>query len=346
MPHFHTTAVFEAQGTSLDAAERASAVLFQSLRHNRVHYYEHDVSAGGGPYASSKMLYFSVIAEFDVEAGTEDKAGEMVEEVLETLATDEVQLIAFGLLQGERRAARSATEPPPVRIEPRVEPRVEVVVEETPEVEIPAQAAPIEAVESVEVAESAEPAVAEERRTKKRSPRGRGRKRKDETEAETSSARNVEEEEPRGEEAADSNEVAPARTEEAAPVEEAALVIVRPPVIAGIEGIESKPLEVIALTPAEDAPPPLPPPRSSTAMRVKSTLSFRAAELGLPTNGFGFHDKEELLTRAVAEVRTRHPELPSDLAPEHAVVVQPWGEVILTLTWEYDVPVPSAAEAE
>lgn len=333
MPHFHTTAVFEAQGTSLDAADRTSAALFKSLRHNRVHYYEHDVSAGVGPYASSKTLYFSVIAEFDVEAGTEDKAGETAEEVLETLATDDVQLIAFGLVQGERRAARAATEPLP--------PREEVAVAPEPEVELQVRAEPAEVVESTELAE------AEDRRGKKRGSRGRGRKRKDEPETENASARSAEEEEPSQDEAAHIVEVVPLRTEKAEPAEETAPVIVRStPVIAGIEGIETKPLEVIALVPAEDEPPSLPPSRSSAAMRVKLALSFRAAELGLPTNGFGFHNKEELLARAIAEARTRHPELPLDLAPEHAIVVQPWGEVMLTLTWEYDVPVPSAVEVE
>ncbi|MBI3249400.1 MAG: hypothetical protein HYZ50_23100 [Deltaproteobacteria bacterium] len=306
--------------------------LFKSLRHNRVHYYEHDVSAGVGPYASSKTLYFSVIAEFDVEAGTEDDAGETAEDVLETLATDDVQLIAFGLVQGERRA-RPATEPPP--------PRKEVAVALEPEVEPPVQA---ESAEPVALAESAEPAEAEDRRGKKRGSRGRGRKRKDESETESIAARNIEEAEPSRNEEAQVAEVAPRRIEEAETAEETAPVIVRPaPVIAGIEGIETTPLVVMPLL-VEDESPPLPPPRSSTAMRVKLALSFRAAELGLPANGFGFHDREELLSRGIAEARTRHPELPPDVAPEHAVVVQPWGEVMLTLTWEYDVPVPSAAE--
>src|ERR1700747_3126625 len=103
MPYFHATAVFEARGTSLEEADRLAASFFKSLRHNRIRYYEHDVTAGSGPYPSSKNLYFSIIAEFDVDAYNEDRAGELTDEILDTLATDEVQFIAFGLTQGEQR---------------------------------------------------------------------------------------------------------------------------------------------------------------------------------------------------------------------------------------------------
>ena len=48
---------------------------------------------------------------------------------------------------------------------------------------------------------------------------------------------------------------------------------------------------------------------------------------------------------ATAEARRRHPELPADLTPESEVVSQPWGDTVLTLTWHYDVPVPSAVDA-
>ena len=73
-------------------------------------------------------------------------------------------------------------------------------------------------------------------------------------------------------------------------------------------------------------------------------MSFRASEFGLLANGASSLDQDEFLARAIAESRTRHPELPAEIAPTHEIIVQPWGEVILTLTWAYDVPVPSAAE--
>ena len=88
--------------------------------------------------------------------------------------------------------------------------------------------------------------------------------------------------------------------------------------------------------------PPEPPPRSSAFMRVTLTMSFRAVELGVQANGDGALDQDEFLARAIAEARSRHPEVPADATPTHEVVAQPWGETVLTLTWAYDVPVPSA----
>src|SRR5215831_1704101 len=163
MPYFHATAVFEARGTSLEDADRAAASLFKSLRHNRIHYYEHDVTAGAGPYPSSKSLYFSVIAEFDVDAYNEDRAGEMTDEILETLATDEVQFIAFGLTQGEQRVR-------PAERTPQEEP--------TPEKKQETRA---------------ENGETEGRKGKKRSSRSRSRKRKDDQEVESGSEEQAEE---------------------------------------------------------------------------------------------------------------------------------------------------------
>ena len=103
MPYFHATAVFEVNGTSLEDADRSAGVLFRSFRHHRIHFHEYDVTAGAAVSPSARMLHFSVIAEFDVDAGSEERAGEMTEEALEDFATDEVQYIAFGLTQGEQR---------------------------------------------------------------------------------------------------------------------------------------------------------------------------------------------------------------------------------------------------
>jgi hypothetical protein len=314
MPHFHATAVFEAKGTSLEEVDRTAASVFRSLHYNRIHYYEHDVTAGGGPYPSSKTLYFSVIAEFDVDAGTEDKAGELAADALESLATDDVQFIAFGLTQGEQRV-RPAERAPREEAEP--ERRQEARVEE---------------------------GETEERKGKKRGSRGRGRKRKGEREGEAVYDEGV--------------ESAPVQAAEAGEPEiEAAEEAMTPAASAVVERpLVETPLEVLttSIDKVEPETRPItyyiepeevsPPPRSSEAMHVTVAVSFRASELGFQPNGSGSIDREELLSRAVAEARSRHPELPTDVAPTHEVVIQPWGEVVLTLMWAYDVPVPSATE--
>lgn len=311
MTYFHATAVFEARGTSLEEADRVATAVFKSLRHNRIHYHEHDVTAGGGPYAPSKTLYFSVIAEFDVDVGVEDRAGELADEVFEDLATDDVEFIAFGLTQGEQRVR-------PTERAPREE------------------AAPERQREA-----RAEDGEVDNRKDKKRGPRSRGgRKRKGDREEGT-----AREERP---------EAVPAPPDEVKAAEpEFAERIAAPEVSEGESKpyesatprriIEEQPLEVQVVDLEEVIPHP-PPPRSSEAMRITLALSFRASEFGLQPNGSGAVDREEFLTRALTEARTRHPELPPDLAPVHEVIVQPWGETILTLTWQYDVPVPSASE--
>jgi len=310
MPYFHATAVFEAEGTSLDDADRKTGALFKSLHHNRIHYYEHDVTAGVGS-SSSRALYFSVIAEFDVEAGTEDRAGELTDEILEHLATDEIQFIAFGLTQGEQRVQ------PAERVEQ----------------EKPTTSSSQEAGE--------EGAEGEERKGRKRAPRGRGRKRKSEKEAEIGSEESVEVQAPTAETstgvAEQSERVMLVREDrvERETIEPEVSVTVSPE---PQEELVTEPLEMV-----EEEPLP-PPPRSSSAMRVTLTISFRAAELGLQPNGDGSLDREEFLSRAISEARVRHPELPPEVSPTHEVVVQPWGETILTLTWAYEVPVPSASE--
>jgi len=313
MPYFHATAVFEVNGTSLEDADRTAGALFKTLRHPRIHYYEHDVTAGADTSSASRSLYFSVIAEFDVDAGSEERAGEMTEEALEMLSSDEVQYIAFGLTPGEQRVRPA---------------------------ERPARG---EGESGQPQAARAESGEDEERKGKKRSPRGRGRKRKDEQETES-----VREE--AAEETAVVAEVTDFSQERTEQVEQAAPARERSVAVASVDtsmvATEGPALAGQALQQAEvkEEVPPVPPPRSSAVMRVTLALSFRAVELGLQANGDGAPDQEEFLSRAIAEARSRHPELPVDAAPTHEVVVQPWGEVILTLKWEYDVPVPSASE--
>ena len=90
--------------------------------------------------------------------------------------------------------------------------------------------------------------------------------------------------------------------------------------------------------------PAMPPPRSSAAMRVTLTVTLHASELALPTNGSALPEREELISLATAEARRRHPELPTEVAPECEVVFLPWGDTLLKLTWHYAVPVPSSAD--
>jgi hypothetical protein len=309
MPYFHATAVFEVNGTSLEDADRTADALFRSFRHRRVHYHEHDVTAGAAASPSSRALHFSVIAEFDVDAGSEERAGEMTEEALEALATDEVQFIAFGLTQGEQRV-RPAERPEREEAESGRQPEAR-----------------------------REGGEDEDRKGKKRSPRGRGRRRKNERETERAY-----------EETAEVTALAPEpgdflqeRTEQEIPAREEYVEAVTE---AAVPLTESLPQAEPAPTQVEvkEEAPSIPPPRSSALMRVTLTMSFRARELGFQANGVGSLDQEEFLSRAIAEARARHPELPVEAAPTHEIAVRPWGESVLTLTWAYDVPVPSASE--
>ncbi|MGH8005660.1 MAG: hypothetical protein ACREQ3_01475, partial [Candidatus Binatia bacterium] len=103
MPHFHATAVFEARGSSPEETDQRAATLFKTLRHPRVLYYEHDTSGGLGPYPPAKARYFTVIADFDVEAQGEERAADMVEEVLDAFSPDDMQYLTHGLTPGEQR---------------------------------------------------------------------------------------------------------------------------------------------------------------------------------------------------------------------------------------------------
>ncbi|MGE0682614.1 MAG: hypothetical protein AB7P69_17150 [Candidatus Binatia bacterium] len=315
MPYFHATAVFEVNGTSLEDADRTAGALFRSFRHRRVHYYEHDVTAGAAASPSSRVLHFSAIAEFDADAGSEERAGEMTEEALEALATDEVQFIAFGLTQGE----------------PRVRPT------ERPERE------EVEAGRQQEEARG-EGEEDEERKGRKRSPRGRGRRRKNEREPERVHEEETAETATLAPEPSDSfqekaEQGTPVREERVEEVTEVAAPIAAP-IVESLSQAGPTPTQVEV----REEVPVVPPPRSSASMRVTLTMSFRARELGFQTNGDGSLDQDEFLSRAIAEARARHPELPAETAPTHEIAVRPWGESVLTLTWAYDVPVPSASE--
>jgi len=79
-------------------------------------------------------------------------------------------------------------------------------------------------------------------------------------------------------------------------------------------------------------------------MRVTLKVNFRATELVRSTSGPPLPDQGELISLAIGEARRRHPELPANVAPEATASPLPAGDQLLTLTWHYDAPVPSASE--
>lgn len=311
MAYFHITAVFETRGASQAEAERVAAAAFPLLRHPRMQYYEHDTSGGLGPYPPGQSLYFTTMAEFDVEAYTEEKAVELAEDLLDRFSTEDLQYLGHGIIPGNQR----------VQPEDRRSAREE---------------------ESRGAAESDEgQGDREERGSKSRRPqRGRGRGRK--------SGRRDTESEMRAEEqtadtAGETANVAP----ESAPVdltpEAREPDPVRPPrarVVRNEPAPVTSPVEVEEVIPS---PPPPPPPRSSAAMRVTLTVNLRASEVTQSYDQGGSGD-DDLITLAVTEARRRHPELPTDVAPDSALSSLPAGDRLILLTWHYQSPVASAAE--
>lgn len=311
MAHFHITAVFETRGPSQEEAERVAAAAFPLLRHPRVHYFEHDTSGGLGPYPPSRSLYFTTIAEFDVEAYTEEKAVELAEDLLDRFSTEDIQYLGHGILLGERRV-----QPEDRRSAREEEPRSEEEADE-------------------------EHGDREERGSKgRRLQRGRGRGRKP---GRRDSEREVRAEEQTGDAVEETVNLAP----------ESALVDIthedrepaaEPPPRARV--VREEPVPVVSpIEVEEEVPPPPPPPRSSAAMRVTLIVSLRASEVTQSSEQSGSGD-EELIALAVAEARRRHPELPTDIAPESVTASLPAGDRLISLTWHYQSPVPSAAELE
>jgi|GEM_PF-3208054 len=307
MAHFHITAVFETRGASQAEAERVAAAVLPLLRHPRMHYYEHDTSGGLGPYPPGQSLYFTTMAEFDVEAYTEEKAVELAEDLLDRLSTEDIQYLGHGIIPGN----------------PRVQPEDRRSAREE------------------EREPAAEPDEGQdgrgERGGKGRRPqRGRGRKlgRRD-TESEMSAEGQTPE--PARETA---NEVPDSVSVDLTP--EAKEPAPAPPPRARV--VRDEPVPVVSPVEMEEAIPP-PPPRSSAAMRVTLTVTLRASEVA-QSQDHTAPTGEELIALAIAEARRRHPELPAEIAPDSATSSLPAGDRLISLTWHYQSPVPSAAEAE
>lgn len=277
MPYFHAVALFECRGPSLQEMDRTAASLLASVSHRRLRYVEHEtVPAAAGPDGS--LPHFTVFADFDVEAHSEEKAAELVDEVLDAVSSDALQYFSHGLVSGEQRVRRSR-------------PAAEDDEQET-------NGAPRGG-----------------RSGRRRGGRGRGRGSRAETPA-----------------------VSPTAPQDL-PADGGAEQDNPPLAAADDSAIEEIPVDA----PPEEIPvepePSRPPSRSSASMQVKTTVTLRASEL--PASG----DADELIALATTEARRQHPDLPGD-APESDVSLLPWGETVLTLSWSYDLPVPSAHSSD
>ena len=251
MLHFFATAVFEVRAPSREAADRAATAVFQELRHPHVRYREHNISGSLGPVHPRKDLFFTVIGDFDVDAPTEDKASNMVEETLDALSTDAVQYLTHGLVEGEQRGRveKEGREERPARR--KVERKEEHTVEAPPKEK--------EVVEAAAEEGAKEPFIP--------SPK-----------------------------------------------------TVPPPVV----------------------PEPVHPPLFSP-MRVTVTVTLQASELAPSPEGDTSLDEEVLAARAMEEARQRYPEIPAHLSPQCSFSPAFAGERLITLTWEYEVPLPSSS---
>ena len=307
MAHFHITAVFETKGASQAEAERVAAAAFPGLRHPRLHYYEHETSGGLGPYAPSRSLYFTTIVELDAEAYTEEKAVEMAEDILDRFSTDEIQYLGHGITPGNQRVK------PEDRKTREEERRTSTALdEETDERE-------------------------EQRGKGRRSSRGRGRGRKTGRREKESSVDTEERTTETGREAGGEIPVSASSDENLAARESSPLV--QPPVRTARETAVPPVSPIVE----EPAPPPSPPPRSSAVMQVTLTVDIRASEVAQSHDHVATVD-DELIMLAAAEARRRHPELPTDVTPDSATSALPGGDRLISLTWRYQSPVPSAAE--
>lgn len=310
MPYFHAVALFEGRGSSLEETDRAVASLLTSVAHRRLRYFEHETVPGAAGLAGS-LPHFTVFADFDVEAYTEEKAADLVDEVLDAVSTDDLQYFSHGLVSGEQRVrpSRRATEGEEREADGEQRVRRSQRAAEDDEQE-------------------ADGALRSGRGGRRRGTRGRGRGSAAEVPA-VSPAAPPDPPDPPADDT-DDQDSAPSPV---ATVDDISLDEI--PVDAPPEEISVEP-EV----------PPSPPSRSSASMQVKTAVTLRASELELPANGDAAPNPDELIALATTEARRRHPDLPGDTAPESDVASLPWGETVLTLTWSYDVPVPSARDSD
>ena len=306
MPYFHAIALFEARGSSLEEMDRAALSLLTSLSHQRVRYYEHETIGGIGPHGPiGTALHFTIFADFDVEAQTEERAAELVEDILDALSTDDIQYFAHGLALGEQRVLHARQ-----------------TSSET----------------GREAERETHPERGGRRGGRRRGARGRGKGGGGAQEIEAASVETIQDISPRPPEGEPAE--VPVAAQAATPS-----VSTREDETAGGD-VEERELSLPPVEAVELDTPPVPPPRSSPSMHVTLTVTLHASELVRPTNGSASLDQEELIVLATTEARRRYPELPAHIAPEPVLAPLPWGDTVLTLTWHYDVPVPSAGDRE
>ncbi len=329
MPYFHAVALFEGQGSSFDETDQAVASLLASISHGRLRYYEHETTEG--PSSDRTAAYFVIFADFDVEAHTEEKAADLVDEVLDAVSTDDIQYFSHGLLPGEQRvrSARRAS------------------AQEDQE-------------DQNDQNDQNDQDEGRGRRSsrggRRRGTRGRGRGQTDEiasavtdetlpdaAEAETVPPVDAPHTDPLADEAAPTED--PIVTEQSDEQNELDAHASQDRQLDQVDQDEPTGLIEIPLELDLDLPA-VPPVRSSSAMQTKTSVTLRASELGLSPNKDTLPGEEELIALATTEARRRHPELPADTAPEAEITTFPWGDAVLTLTWSYDVPVPSAEDGE
>lgn len=308
MPYFHATAVFEVRSFSAEEVERRAATLFAAANNQHIHHYEHDTNEEAEPSSPSGARYFTLVADFDVEAQSEEHASDLIEQGFDALTLDNLQYVAHGLTEGEQRVYG---EPTRTREETR----------------FPQQDA------------DKAPPPPEERGDRRRRSRGRRRGRSTEQESRATGTREARAEpsavpdqslqEPTG---------VPAEAHRTGPTRES---------VDSETHTQTVPVEssTTAIWETHEQEQPLSPPRSSSLMRVTLSVALRASELSVPTNGSSLPHGSELVALATAEARRRHPDLPDNIAPRSETTLLPWGDTMLTLTWHYDVPVPSASEA-
>ena len=356
MPDFHVLAVFEASGSSPDEIQETVATLFDSLSHQRVRYYEHELSEGSSaPASSGGRHYYMVFADFDVDAYTEDKAMDFAGDALDYISTEACQFLVLGIVPGKQRVQPKREEARQSdqderggrRRSPRGRGRGRLESQER-------EAIPADPVREASEAARDEPADQDERGGRRRGPRGRGRG--------------------RGRQENQEREVIPADPAPGDPVLETPEAALSEPAYqdgpasqdepvsrtnavplpeSDVSSLEMEPSSVDAASgQAEQAgheeegasSKPPPPSRSSGSMRVTVTVKLRASELTDTPYGDTTAQPQDLIPQAIAEARRRNPEVPVDVLPESELTSLPGGDTLFSLTWKYAAPVPSAKD--
>ena len=111
MPNYHALAVFEATGPSPEEIEEDVSSRVGSISHQRVRYYEHEISEGGeNSRATRSQIHCMVFVDCDVDAYTEEKALDFAGDVFDRISTPNYQHLAVGIIPGKPRVRRERQE--------------------------------------------------------------------------------------------------------------------------------------------------------------------------------------------------------------------------------------------